>query len=89
MSDVPGILSNCEDEKSVIPTIRTDEIDSLIQQKIISGGMLPKIRSCVKALNAGINKVHMIDGRVLHTLLLEIFTDHGVGTQIVRPDSVM
>ncbi len=89
MSDVPGILSDCEDEKSVIPTIRTDEIDGLIQQKIISGGMLPKIRSCVKALNAGINKVHMIDGRVLHTLLLEIFTDHGVGTQIVRPDSVM
>ena len=89
MSDVPGILSNCEDETSVIPTIRTDEIDALIQQKIISGGMLPKIRSCVKALNAGINKVHMIDGRLLHTLLLEIFTDHGVGTQIVRPDSVM
>ena len=89
MSDVPGILANCEDEKSVIPTIRTDEIDDLIQQKIISGGMLPKIRSCVKALNAGINKVHMIDGRLLHTLLLEIFTDHGVGTQIVRPDSVM
>ena len=89
MSDVPGILSDCNDEKSVIPTIRTDEIDGLIQQKIISGGMLPKIRSCVKALNAGINKVHMIDGRLLHTLLLEIFTDHGVGTQIVRPDSVM
>ena len=55
----------------------------------ISGGMLPKLRSCVNALNAGINKVHLIDGRVMHTLLLEIFTDHGVGTQIVRPDSVM
>lgn len=51
--------------------------------------MLPKIKSCVEALNSGINKVHLIDGRINHTLLLEIFTDHGVGTQIVRPDSVM
>ncbi len=89
MSDVPGILKDRNDEKSVIPTIRTDEIDSLIQSQVISGGMLPKIRSCVDALNSGINKVHMIDGRVVHTLLLEIFTDSGVGTQIVRPDSVM
>lgn len=89
LSDVPGVLSNCEDPESVIPTIRTDEIDGLILRKILSGGMLPKIKSCVEALNAGINKVHLIDGRVSHTLLLEIFTDHGVGTQIVRPDSVM
>ena len=89
LSDVPGILADCTDETSVIPTIRTDEMDELIQRKIISGGMLPKLRSCVNALNAGINKVHLIDGRVMHTLLLEIFTDRGVGTQIVRPDSVM
>ena len=89
LSDVPGILADCTDETSVIPTIRTDEMDELIQRKIISGGMLPKLRSCVNALNAGINKVHLIDGRVMHTLLLEIVTDHGVGTQIVRPDSVM
>ncbi len=89
LSDVPGILADCTDESSVIPTIRTDEIDALIQRKIISGGMLPKLRSCVNALNAGINKVHLIDGRLMHTLLLEIFTDRGVGTQIVRPDSVM
>ena len=58
-------------------------------RKVLSGGMLPKIKSCVEALNSGINKVHLIDGRINHTLLLEIFTDHGVGTQIVRPDSVM
>ena len=89
LSDVPGVLSDCDDPESVIPTIRTDEIDGLVLRKVLSGGMLPKIRSCVDALNAGINKVHLIDGRVCHTLLLEIFTDHGVGTQIVRPDSVM
>lgn len=89
LSDVPGILSNRENEASVIPTICTDEIGGLIRDGIISGGMLPKIKSCVEALNSGINKVQLIDGRVMHTLLLEIFTDRGVGTQIVRPDSVM
>ena len=89
MSDVPGILSDREDETSVIPTIRTTDIDELIRQGILSGGMLPKIASCVEALDAGINKVHLIDGRLTHSLLLEIFTTNGVGTQIVRPDSVM
>ena len=89
LSDVPGILSDRENEASVIPTICTDEIGGLIRDGIISGGMLPKIKSCVEALNSGINKVQLIDGRVMHTLLLEIFTDRGGGTQIVRPDSVM
>ena len=89
LSDVPGILADKEDEKTVIPTIRTDEIGELIRKRILSGGMLPKIESCVKALNSGINKVHLIDGRLRHSLLLEIFTDRGIGTQIVRPDSVM
>ena len=89
LSDVPGILSDRENEASVIPTICTDEIDGRIHDGMISGGMLPKIKSCVGALNSGINKVQLIDGRVMHTLLLEIFTDRGVGTQIVRPDSVM
>ena len=89
LSDVPGVLADCENPDSVIPTIRTDEIDGLVLRKVLSGGMLPKIKSCVEALNSGINKVHLIDGRINHTLLLELFTDHGVGTQIVRPDSVM
>ena len=82
-------MRDAADENTVIPTIRTDKIPELIHEKILSGGMLPKINSCVHALEAGINKVHMIDGRVRHTLLLEIFTDEGVGTQIVRPDSEM
>jgi acetylglutamate kinase len=89
LSDVPGVLRDASDESTVIPTIRTDKIPDLIRDKVLSGGMLPKINSCVHALESGINKVHMIDGRVRHTLLLEIFTDEGVGTQIVRPDSLM
>ena len=89
MSDVPGILADCNDESSVIDTICTTDIDKLIKDGVLSGGMLPKIASCVSALDSGINKVHMIDGRQKHSLLLEIFTSSGVGTQIVRPDSVM
>ncbi len=89
LSDVPGIMRDPADESTVIPTICTDEIPELIREKVLSGGMLPKIESCVRALQAGINKVHLIDGRVRHTLLLEIFTDSGVGTQIIRPDSVL
>ncbi len=88
MSDVPGVMRDPKDENTLINTIRTDEIDSLIADKVLSGGMLPKIASCVHALKSGINKVHLIDGRQRHSLLLELFTDHGVGTQIIRPDSI-
>jgi acetylglutamate kinase len=89
LSDVPGVMRDPADESTVIPTICTTEIDGLIREKVLSGGMLPKIASCVRALNAGINKVHLIDGRLKHSLLLEIFTDQGIGTQIVRPDSIL
>ena len=89
VSDVPGVLSCKDDENSVIPTIRTTDIPELIRRGILSGGMLPKVQGCVKALESGINKVHMINGRIPHALLLEIFTEDGVGTQIVRPDSKM
>jgi len=88
LSDVPGVLRDPSDESTVISTISTEEIPGLIREKVISGGMLPKIQSCLEALDAGVNKVHLIDGRVRHSLLLELFTDSGVGTQIVKPDSI-
>ena len=84
LSDVPGILKDPEDEASLISTVKVDEVEELISSKIISEGMVPKIRSAMKALEAGTKKVHLIDGRIKHSLLLEIFTDRGVGTQIVR-----
>ena len=84
LSDVPGILRDPEDEGSVISTITVDEVEGLIKRGIISGGMAPKIKSAEEALRAGTNKVHIIDGRVQHSLMLEIFTDNGVGTQIVK-----
>jgi acetylglutamate kinase len=89
VSDVPGVLACRDDETSVIPTIRTTDIPELVSSGVLSGGMLPKVQGCVKALESGINKVHMINGRIPHALLLEIFTEDGVGTQIVRPDSKM
>jgi acetylglutamate kinase len=84
LSDVPGILEDPADETTRISTVRLSEIDELTRRRIISGGMVPKIRSAVSALRAGTNKVHLIDGRVQHSLLLEIFTDAGVGTQIIK-----
>ncbi len=84
LSDVPGILRDPADEASLISSIKVDEVDHLIEQTIISEGMIPKIQSAIKALMAGTNKVHLIDGRLQHSLLLEIFTDKGVGTQIIK-----
>jgi len=84
LSDVPGIMRDAKDEASVIPSIKTAEAEALIAAGIISGGMIPKIQSCIHALQAGTNKVHMIDGRIDHSLLLELFTDEGIGTEIVR-----
>lgn len=83
LSDVPGVLRDPKDESSLISTIRADQVDALIEEKVIQGGMIPKVRSAVDALTAGTGKVHMIDGRLQHSLLLEIFTHRGIGTQIV------
>jgi acetylglutamate kinase len=84
LSDVPGILRDPDDEESIIPTVTVDEVDSLIEHNVITGGMAPKIKSAEAALRSGVNKVHIIDGRIKHSLMLEIFTDTGVGTEIVR-----
>ncbi len=84
LSDVPGILRDQKDPMSLISVIKTDEVDGLIKSGVISGGMIPKVQSCVKAIEAGASEVHMVDGRLRHSLLLEIFTDKGVGTEIVK-----
>lgn len=84
LSDVPGILRDPRDESSLISVIRTSDVPELVSTGVLSGGMLPKIKSCTEALENGVNQVHMIDGRIPHSLLLEIFTASGVGTQIVK-----
>ena len=84
MSDVPGLLKNPDDPNSVISHLPADEIEALKNSGIISKGMIPKADSAVQAVAAGVEKVFFIDGRMNHSLLLEIFTDAGVGTEIVN-----
>ena len=79
MTDVPGIIN----VESIISTLKISDCEVLIKKRVISGGMIPKVLACVKALKAGVRKAHIIDGRISHSLLLEIFTDKGVGTEIV------
>ncbi|MEO0018593.1 MAG: acetylglutamate kinase [Verrucomicrobiota bacterium] len=84
LSDVPGLLANPADPASLIQSVTRVGAEALIANGTISGGMIPKIRSAVDALNAGVRKVHFVDGRLPHALLLEIFTDGGIGTEVVR-----
>jgi acetylglutamate kinase len=84
LSDVLGLMRDPKDESSLIHSLKADEVEGLIADGTISGGMIPKVRSSVEALRAGVGKVHMIDGRIPHSLLLEIFTTEGIGTEIVK-----
>ncbi|MGA0849354.1 MAG: acetylglutamate kinase [Chthoniobacterales bacterium] len=83
LSDVPGIMRDREDPGSLVATVRADQVDALIRQKVLEGGMIPKVQGAVEALRVGVGKTHMIDGRLPHALLLEIFTNEGIGTEIL------
>ncbi len=82
VSDVPGLLKNPSDPQTLLSTLHLDSVARLKAEGVISGGMLPKIESCEDAIRAGVKKVHLVDGRMAHSLLLEIFTREGVGTEI-------
>lgn len=83
LTDVKGIYRNIEDESSFIPTLKKDDVPSMKKDGIITKGMLPKIDSSIKALENGVEKVHIIDGRIEHSVLLELLTEAGIGTEIV------
>ena len=82
LTDVPGVLRDPNDPDSLIKKIRVDEVPKLIEEGILTGGMIPKIETCVKAIENGVKSCHIIDGRIKHSLLLEIFTTNGIGTMI-------
>ena len=84
LTDTRGILRDLSDTASLMPTIHIREVDQLIDEGFIAGGMLPKVDACTTALMGGVYKTHIIDGRIPHSLLLEIFTEGGIGTEIVR-----
>ena len=84
LTDTPGIMTDPKDPTSFAETLSEHRIDDLVRRGVIDGGMLPKVEACRVALQAGVRKTHIIDGRVKHALLLEIFTDKGIGTQIIH-----
>jgi acetylglutamate kinase len=84
MSDVPGLLAAPPDPESLISTVKIGEVEELKKKGIVDKGMRPKVASAVRALQEGVQRVHFVDGRLAHSLLLEIFTDKGAGTEIVH-----
>lgn len=80
LTDIPGLMKDVNDKNSLIPEIHVDEIDSLIENGIIYGGMIPKVRSLEVAVRAGVKKAVMIDGRIPHSILIEMFSNEGIGT---------
>jgi acetylglutamate kinase len=84
LSDVPGLLAEPSDPASLISTLKISQVDELKKKGVIDKGMRPKVASAVRALEEGVQRVHFIDGRLAHSLLLEIFTDKGIGTEIVH-----
>jgi acetylglutamate kinase len=83
LSDVPGIMRTPGEKDSLIPSVNREMIEKLMEEEVIEGGMVPKARSALSAIEKGVGKAHLIDGRVAHSLLIEIFTNAGIGTEIV------
>ena len=84
MTDTSGILRDKDDPSTLIPQLTIADAPQLVSDGVISGGMIPKIDCCIEAINKGVQKVFIIDGRVPHAILIEILTDEGVGTMIVK-----
>ena len=86
LSDVPGLLSDKDDVSTLISSITTLEVEEMVVSKGVSDGMIPKVNSCIDALRQGVESAHLLDGRIPHVVLLELFTDEGIGTMIVEED---
>ncbi len=83
MTDVRGLLRDKDDEESLISVVQVSEVNHLKKQGIISGGMIPKIECCVEAVRRGVKRTHIIDGRIPHSILIEMLTDGGIGTMFL------
>lgn len=83
LSDTHGIRADMKDPNSYYPSLTRSQVEQLVKEGVITKGMLPKVQACLRALEAGVGKAHIVDGRIGHSLLLEIFTDKGVGTEIL------
>ncbi|MCR4651102.1 MAG: acetylglutamate kinase [Lachnospiraceae bacterium] len=88
LTDTEGLYRDFEDKDSFIPRITASEAEELIESGLIGGGMLPKLNNCTSAVKNGVGNVHILDGRIPHSMLLEIFTDEGIGTAITSDEGI-
>ena len=88
LTDIEGLYKDINDKSSFISRITASDAEALIADGLIGGGMLPKLNNCTSAIENGVNRVHILDGRIPHCLLLEIFTNSGVGTAIIGDEDV-
>ena len=86
LTDIEGVYKDPKDPETLIPVLPISEAEQLMSEGYIGGGMLPKIQNCIDAVNSGVSKVHILDGRIPHCLLLEIFTNKGIGTAILKDE---
>jgi acetylglutamate kinase len=86
LSDVNGVRRDKNDPESLIHSLTAEEANEMIASGAVDSGMIPKVQACLETLERGVRKVHIIDGRLRHSLLLEVYTSKGVGTQIVRSE---
>ena len=84
MTDIAGILMDKDDPSTLIPVITVSEAEKLYENKVISGGMIPKVDCCIEALNHGVKNVTIMDGRIPHSILMELLTDEGAGTMVMK-----
>ena len=85
-TDIEGVYRDASDPSTLISELRVDEAENLISDGTVGGGMIPKLKNCIDAIEHGVNRVHILDGRIPHSLLLEIFTNKGIGTAILKDD---
>ena len=84
LTDTEGVYKDFEDKDTFISSLTADEAREYIKNGVISGGMIPKIEACLKSLESGTNKIHIIDGRQPHSIILELLTSEGIGTQVIK-----
>ncbi len=89
LTDIEGVYTNPEDKDTLISVLTLDKADELIQNGFIGGGMLPKLKNCIDAVRNGVSRVHILDGRMEHCLLLEFFTNRGIGTAILNNENIL
>ena len=84
LTDVKGLMTDVKYEDTLIPVVKVSEVDELKKKGIISGGMIPKVDCCVASINGGVNRTHIIDGRIQHSIIIEMLSDEGIGTMFVK-----